>query len=64
LFIAIQRKEHGQSSGRRGNLILSFSGSKPVDKNAKAVAPIKSLSKMTSEERAELRREVLKEAKP
>jgi len=45
-------------------LILSFSGSKSVDKNAKAVAPTKSLSKMTSEERAELRREVLKEAKP
>ena len=44
--------------------IQTFKGSKPVDKNAKAVAPMKSLSKMTPQERDELRREVAKEAKP
>jgi len=35
-----------------------------VNKEAKAQAPMKSISKMTPEERAELRREVVKEAKP
>jgi hypothetical protein len=44
--------------------LQKFKGSKPVDKNAQAQAPIKSLSKMTPEERAELRKEVVKEAKP
>ncbi len=44
--------------------IQTFKGSKPVDKSAKAVAPMKSLSKMTPQERDELRREVAKEAKP
>jgi hypothetical protein len=38
--------------------------SRKVDKTAKASAPIKSISKMTSEERAALRKEVVKEAKP
>jgi len=42
----------------------TFKGSKPVDKNAKATAPMKSISKMTPEERAQLRNEVVKEAKP
>jgi hypothetical protein len=44
--------------------IQTFKGSRPVDKNAKAQAPMKSLSKMTPEERDQLRREVAKEAKP
>jgi hypothetical protein len=35
-----------------------------VDKNAKASAPMKSISKMTPEERAQLRADVVKEAKP
>jgi hypothetical protein len=36
----------------------------PVDKNAKAADPIKSLSKMTPEERAQLRKDVVKDSKP
>src|SRR5215471_16416483 len=39
-------------------------GSRPVDKNAEAVAPIKNISKMTPEERNELRNSVVKGAKP
>ena len=35
-----------------------------VDKNAKAAAPMKSISKMTAEERAQLRTDVVKESKP
>jgi hypothetical protein len=35
-----------------------------VDKNAKAADPIKSISKMTPEERAQLRSDVVKESKP
>ena len=42
----------------------TFKGSKPVDKNAKATAPMKSISKMTLEERAQLRKEVVEGAKP
>ena len=57
-------KNAGKAAADEAMGILSFKGSKPVDKNAKAQAPIKSLSKMTPEERAELRREVVKEAKP
>ena len=36
----------------------------PVDKNAKSADPIKSLSKMTPEERAQLRKDVVKDSKP
>jgi hypothetical protein len=57
-------KNRGKDAADEAMGILSFKGSKPVDKNAKAVAPIKSLSKMTPEERDQLRREVAKEAKP
>ena len=57
-------KNAGKAAADEAMGILSFKGSKPVDKNAKAVAPIKSLSKMTPEEREELRKEVVKEAKP
>jgi len=39
-------------------------GSRPVDKDTKAVAPIKNISKMTPEERKELRESVVKDAKP
>jgi hypothetical protein len=57
-------KNAGKAAADEAMDILRFKGSKPVDKNAKPVAPMKSLSKMTPEERAELRREVVKEAKP
>jgi hypothetical protein len=36
----------------------------PVDKNAPASAPMKSISKMTPEERAQLRKDVVKDSKP
>ena len=36
----------------------------PVDKNTPPAAPMKSISKMTPEERAQLRKEVVKESKP
>jgi hypothetical protein len=42
----------------------SFKGSKPVDKNAKATAPVKDVKQMTPEERAQRRQEIAKEAKP
>jgi len=42
----------------------SFKGSKPVDKNAKATAPVKDVKQMTPEERAKRRDEIAKEAKP
>ena len=42
----------------------TFKGSKPVDKNAKAQAPVKDVKQMTPEERAERRKEIAKEAKP
>ena len=38
--------------------------SKPVDKNAKATGPRPVASKMTPEERAAFRKDVVKEAKP
>jgi hypothetical protein len=59
-----KNKDKGKAAADEAADILTFKGSKPVDKNAKAQAPIKSLSKMTPEERAELRKEVVKEAKP
>jgi hypothetical protein len=59
-----KNKDAGKAAVDEALGIQTFKGSKPVDKNAKAVAPMKSLSKMTPEERAELRREVVKEAKP
>jgi hypothetical protein len=42
----------------------TFKGSKPVDKNAKATAPVKDVRQMTPEERAQRRQEIAKEAKP
>ena len=57
-------KDKGKAAIDEASEIQTFKGSKPVDKNAKAVAPMKSLSKMTPEERAELRKEVVKESKP
>ena len=36
----------------------------PIDKNAPASAPMKSISKMTPEERAQLRKDVVKDSKP
>ena len=42
----------------------TFKGSKPVDKNAKATAPVKDVKQMTPEERAERRNELTKEMKP
>ena len=59
-----KNKDKGKAAADQAADIQTFKGSKPVDKNAKAQAPIKSLSKMTPEERAELRKEVVKEAKP
>src|SRR4030095_7191793 len=59
-----QDKNAGKAAADEAMDILSFKGSKPVNKNAKPTAPMKSVSKMTPEERAELRREVVKEAKP
>jgi hypothetical protein len=59
-----KNKDKGKAAIDEAAGIQTFKGSKPVDKNAKAVAPMKSLSKMTPEERAELRKEVVKESKP
>jgi hypothetical protein len=59
-----KNKDKGKAAADEAADILTFKGSKPVDKNAKAQAPMKSISKMTPEERAELRKEVVKEAKP
>jgi hypothetical protein len=59
-----KNKDKGKAAADQASDIQTFKGSKPVDKNAKAVAPMKSLSKMTPEERAELRKEVVKESKP
>ena len=36
----------------------------PIDKNAKPASPAKSISKMTPEERAQLRKEIVKDSKP
>jgi hypothetical protein len=57
-------KMSGKDAMESEMTLQKFKGSKPVDKNAKAQAPMKSISKMTPEERAELRKEVVKEAKP
>jgi len=54
----------GKAAADQASDIQTFKGSKPVNKDAKPAYPMKSLSKMTPEERAELRREVVKEAKP
>ena len=59
-----KNKDMGKATIDEALGIQTFKGSKPVDKNAKAVAPMKSISKMTPEERAELRKEVVKESKP
>ena len=59
-----KNKDKGRAAIDQAADIQTFKGSKPVDKNAKAVAPMKSLSKMTPQERDALRREVAKEAKP
>ena len=59
-----KNKNAGKAAIDEAMGIQTFKGSKPVDKNAKAVAPMKSLSKMTPEEREALRKEVVKEAKP
>ena len=42
----------------------AFTGSKPVDKNAKAASPQKKIQDMTPEERAKGRKEVVEGAKP
>ncbi len=57
-------KDSGKAVVESMNKMQQFSGSKPVDKNAKATAPMKDLREMTPEERAQLRKEVVKEAKP
>jgi hypothetical protein len=57
-------KEAGKAAMGEALDVQTFKGSKPVDKNAKAQAPMKSISKMTPEERAQLRKEVVEGAKP
>jgi hypothetical protein len=59
-----KNKDAGKAAIDQALGIQTFKGSKPVDKNAKAQAPMKSISKMTPEEREQLRKEVVKEAKP
>lgn len=59
-----KNKDAGKEAAAAELSLQTHKGSAPVDKNAKAVAPIKNISKMTPEERAELRKEVVKDAKP
>jgi hypothetical protein len=60
-----KNKDKGKAAADEASDILTFKGSKPVDKNAKAVAPTKkSLNKMTPKELEDLEREVGKESKP
>jgi uncharacterized membrane protein len=59
-----QNKDAGKESAAAELSLQIPHGSRPVDKNAKAVAPIKNISKMTPEERNELRTAVVKDAKP
>ena len=54
----------GKDSADMSMGVLQFKGSKPVDKNAKAQAPTKNIKEMTPEERAERRKEIVKESKP
>jgi hypothetical protein len=54
----------GKDSADMAMGVLQFKGSKPVDKNAKAQAPVKDIKTMTPEERAERRKEIVKESKP
>ena len=55
-----EQEAEWQKSSTPGRALVN----NPVDKNAPPAAPIKSLSKMTPEERAQLRKEVVKESKP
>jgi len=60
-----KNKDKGKAAIDEAAGIQTFKGSKPVDKNAKAVAPMpKSLSKMTPKELEDLDRQVGKESKP
>jgi len=55
-----EQEAEWQKSSTPGRALVN----NPVDKNTPPAAPIKSLSKMTPEERAQLRKEVVKESKP
>jgi len=59
-----KNKDAGKDSANAELQLQLHKGSAPVDKNAKAQAPIKKISKMTPEERAQLRKEVVQDAKP
>jgi len=61
---AAKFKPSGKEMANQMQSNQSFKGSKPVDKNAKATAPVKDVKTMTPEERAERRKEIAKEAKP
>jgi hypothetical protein len=55
----------GGKAGMESQMTLQANKpSKPVDKNAKAAEPRPNASKMTPEERAAFRKEVVKDAKP
>ena len=59
-----QNKDAGKGAFEAEMMLQANKPSRKVDKNAKASDPIKSISKMTPQERAELRKEVVKDAKP
>jgi len=61
----LNRNKDAGKGAFEGEMTLQRNKPSPkVDKNAKASDPIKSISKMTPEERAKLRADVVKEAKP
>jgi hypothetical protein len=57
-------KNAGKESADSELQLFTHKGSAPVDKATKAQSPIKNISKMTPEERAQLRKEVVQDAKP
>ena len=59
-----RNKDAGMKAAADELSLQTHKGSAPVDKNAKAQSPIKNISKMTPQERAALRKEVVQEAKP
>jgi hypothetical protein len=62
---AMNRNNDAGKGAFEGEMMLQRNKPSPkVDRNAKASDPIKSISKMTMQERAQLRQEVVKEAKP
>ena len=59
-----RNKDAGKAAFESEMMLQKNKPSPKMDRNAKASDPIKSISKMTPEERAQLRAEVVKEAKP